>query len=90
MEAGAQQPITEREINVRQVTHWQPSWTQAAPGAPGTFSIQLILDQGAAEYVVRPTADDSDVLVELLDSGKAVYFDVERKVLMFENRQTVP
>ena len=86
MEASGEQAITPGEINVRQVTHWQPSWTEAEPGAPGTFSLQLILDEGAAEHVLRPTADDLDVLVPLLESGKAVYFDMERQVLMFQNR----
>ena len=86
MEASGEQAITPREINVRQVTHWQPSWSEAAPGTAGTFSLQLILDEGAAEHVIRPTADDMDVLVPLLESGQAVYFDMERQVLMFENR----
>jgi hypothetical protein len=35
--------------------------------------------------VIRPTADDFDVLRELLDSGQEVYFDLNRKVLMFGN-----
>ena len=86
MESSGGHRITERQINVRQVTHWQPSWTEAEPGGAGTFSLQLILDEGAAEHVVRPTADDMDVLVPLLESGKSVYFDTERGVLMFENR----
>lgn len=88
MEAGSEGAITQRQIEVRQVTHWQPSWSEASPGEPGTFSLQLILDEGAAEYVLRPTADDMDVLVPLLEGGKAVYFDIERQVLMFENRST--
>ena len=85
MEAGGQ-PITEHQINVRQVTSWQPSWTEESAGADGTFSLQLILDEGAAEHVLRPTADDMDILVPLLETGKAVYFDTARQVLMFENR----
>ena len=79
-------PITEHEIRVRQVTHYQPTWTQSSPGEPGVFTIQLILDEGADEYVVRPTADDTDVLFEMLERGENVYFDMERKVLMFGTR----
>ncbi len=79
-------PISEHEIRVREVTHYQPTWTEGAAGEPGTFTIQLILDQGADEYVIRPTADDTDVLFEMLDRGKNVYFDLERKVLMFGTR----
>ncbi len=86
MEAGEHHEITERQIKVRQVTHFQPTWTEHAPGADGTFTIQLILDHGAEEYVLRPTADDADVLVDLLEAGEDVYFDLERKVLMFGNR----
>lgn len=88
MEATPKQPITEQQLRVRQVTHFQPSWTEQAPGAPGAFSVQLILDQGAEEHVIRPTADDMDVLLPVLEAGKAVYFDLERNVLMFENRTT--
>jgi hypothetical protein len=78
--------ISEHEIRVRQVTHYQPTWTEGAPGQSGTFTIQLILDQGAAEYVIRATAEDMDVLFEMLDRGENVYFDLERKVLMFGTR----
>lgn len=81
MEAHKQ--ITERDIHVRQVTHYQVTWTESAPGSAGAFSVQLILDQGAEEYVVRPTADDLDVLQHLLRRGTNVYFDKGRKVLMF-------
>ncbi len=86
MEAGEHGEITERQIKVRQVTHFQPTWTEHAPGAAGTFTIQLILDHGAEEYVLRATADDTDVLVDLLAEGEDIYFDLERKVLMFGNR----
>jgi hypothetical protein len=85
MESTPQEPMPEA-IVVRQVTHYQTSWTEAEAGASGVFSVQLILDQGAAEYVLRPTAEDLDVLRELLDGGHEVYFDLNRKVLIFENR----
>lgn len=78
--------ITEQQVQVRQVTHFQASWTEHDPGAPGTFSVQLILDEGADAYVIRPTADDLDVLYSLLKKERAVYFDMERKVLMFQNQ----
>ena len=81
-----EEPITPAHIKVRHVTHYQFSWTEEAPGQPGTFTVQLILDQGADEYVLRLVADDADVLFELFDRGKDVYFDTERKVLMFGSR----
>jgi hypothetical protein len=76
---------TERQIQVRQVTHVQASWTEQERGAPGAFTLQLILDHGADEYVLRPTAEDAEVLVELLARSKNATFDLERKVLVFAN-----
>jgi hypothetical protein len=75
----------ERQIQVRQVTHVQASWTEEERGAPGAFTVQLILDHGADEYVLRPTAEDTDVLVKLLARSSNATFDVDRKVLMFGN-----
>jgi hypothetical protein len=75
----------ERQIQVRQVTHVQASWTEQDRGAPGAFTLQLILDHGADEYVLRPTAEDADVLVKLLARSKNATFDLERKVLVFAN-----
>jgi hypothetical protein len=75
--------LTERQIKVRQVTHVQASWTEQARGEPGAFTIQLILDNGAEEYVLRPSAEDTDVLVKLFARSASAAFDVERKVLIF-------
>jgi hypothetical protein len=75
----------ERQIQVRQVTHVQASWTEEERGGPGAFTLQLILDHGADEYVLRPSAQDADVLVKLLARSKSVAFDRERKVLIFAN-----
>ncbi|HYT91716.1 MAG TPA: hypothetical protein VEL76_23585, partial [Gemmataceae bacterium] len=54
-------------------------------GAAGAFTLQLILDNGAAEYVLRPTAEDADMLIKLFAHSANATFDVERKVLMFGN-----
>jgi hypothetical protein len=75
----------ERQIQVRQVTHVQASWTEEERGQPGAFTLQLILDHGADEYVLRPSASDADVLVKLLARSKSAAFDLERKVLIFSN-----
>jgi len=75
----------ESAIKVRQVTDYQVSWTEGERGAPGAFTFQLILDNGAEEYVLRPTDDDADVLTDLLERTRAVYFDLERKILIFGN-----
>ena len=76
---------TEQTIRVRQVTDAQISWSEHGRGEPGAFTIQLILDNGAEEYVLRPTAEDARVQVELFERAKTVYFDLDRKVLIFGN-----
>ncbi|MDQ3889425.1 MAG: hypothetical protein M3312_02615 [Actinomycetota bacterium] len=76
---------TEQQIQVRQVTHVQASWTEQERGAPGAFTLQLILDNGVDEYVVRPTADDADVLLQLFSRSGSAMFDLERKVVVFNN-----
>jgi hypothetical protein len=42
----------------------------------------LILDDGAEEYVLRPTAEDAKVMLKLFRRSEAVYFDLDRKVLI--------
>jgi hypothetical protein len=83
MTDGEQQ--TEGQIQVRQVTHVQASWTERERGEAGAFTLQLILDNGADEYVLRPTAEDADVLVSLFERSDSASFDLERKVLIFNN-----
>ncbi len=74
---------TERQIKVRQVTHLQASWTEKERGGPGAFTLQLILDNGVEEYVLRPAAGDADMLLKLFAKSEYATFDMERKVLMF-------
>jgi hypothetical protein len=83
--ADQQEQHTEQTIRVRQVTDVQASWTERERGAPGAFTFQLILDNGAEEYVLRPTAEDSDVLMDLFKKSKTIYFDMGRQVLIFGN-----
>jgi hypothetical protein len=73
---------TEQAIQVRQVTEAHPNWNEEEREEPGKFSFQLILDNGAEEYVLRPTAQDSKVIIKLLESSKTQYFDMERRVLI--------
>ena len=76
---------TEQSIMVRQVTDVHANWSEQERGAPGKFSFQLILDNGAEEYAIRPPADDADVLVELFKLTDKIYFDMSRQVLIFED-----
>lgn len=76
---------TEENILVRQVTDVHANWSEQERGAPGKFSFQLILDNGAEEYAIRPDAEDADVLVELFKLTDKLYFDLSRQVLIFGN-----
>lgn len=77
------QPLTDDSIKVRQLTHYQFSWTAGEAGAPGTYTLQLVLDQGAWEEVLTLDADDADNLQDLLVNTSDVHYDVGRRVLMF-------
>ena len=73
----------EEQITVRQVTNVHANWSEQERGEPGKFSFQLILDNGAEEYAIRPPAEDSDVLIDLFKKSETVYFDMGRQVLIF-------
>ena len=77
------QPVTDDSVRVRQVNHYQFSWVAGQPGQKGTFTLQLVLDQGAWEEIVTVDADDADVLQDLLADAETVYFDIGRRTLMF-------
>ena len=76
---------TEQSIMVRQVTDLHANWSEQERGGPGKFSYQLILDNGAEEYAIRPEAKDADVLIELFKLTDKIYFDMSRQVLIFGN-----
>ena len=75
----------EEQITVRQVTNVHANWSEQERGEPGKFSFQLILDNGAEEYAIRPPAEDSDVLLDLFKKSDTIYFDMGRQVLIFGN-----
>ena len=56
-ERPAAEQQTEQQIKVRQVTDVHANWNEEERGAPGKFSFQLILDNGAEEYAIRPPAE---------------------------------
>ena len=82
-EREVQEERTEQLIQVRRVTDMHAAWTEGERGAPGAFTLQLVLDHGADEYVLRPTAEDADVLLALWRRSDSATFDLDRKVLMF-------
>ncbi len=78
--------ITEQQIKVRKVTHWQPSFTAQAPGEEGIYTFQLILDHGAEEAILRVNEGDADNLFDWLVASDDVYYDMDRHVVMFGTR----
>ena len=42
-------------------------------------------NNGAEEYVLHPTVEDAEEIFRLRDRSGRVYFDLQRKVLMFGN-----
>lgn len=83
MSPNPKQPITDDSIQVRQVSHYQFSWVAGEAGQPGTWTLQLVLDQGAWEEVLTLDAEDAEVLQNLLKRSATVYYDVRRRTLMF-------
>ena len=77
------QPLTDDSIRVRELSHYQFSWVAGPAGDEGTFTLQLVLDQGAWEEVLTVDADDAEVLRGLLKGSERVQFDIGRRVLMF-------
>lgn len=43
-------------------------------GEPGKFSFQFILDNGADEYVLRPTVDDGRLIMQMINEVESMYF----------------
>ncbi|MFD3503307.1 hypothetical protein ACFWWT_04755 [Streptomyces sp. NPDC058676] len=77
------QPLTDESIKVRQLSHYQFSWVAGDAGARGTFTLQLVLDEGAWEEVLTVDVDDADVLDDLLKTTGTVHYDVGRRTLIF-------
>ena len=74
---------TEQSIRVRQVTDVHSNWSYQGDLQNGKFSYQLILDNGVQEALVMPTADDAKVLRDLIHDSEALYWDLDKEVLIF-------
>lgn len=79
--------LTDDSIKVRQVTHHQFSFIPENAKTPGTFTLQLVLDEGAWEEVISVAAEDAEVLQNLLRCSSNVHYDIGRRVLMFGTRK---
>ena len=74
---------TEQAIRVRQITDIHANWSSQGELENGKFSYQLILDNGAEEVLIMPTADDAKVLRDLIHDAEAVYWDADKEVIIF-------
>ena len=74
---------TEQTIMVRQVTDVHSNWSNQGPLEVGKFSFQLILDDGAEEVLLMPTAEDGKLLRDLIVDADTLYWDVQNEVLVF-------
>lgn len=77
------QPLIDEGIAVRQLSHYQFSWVAGTAGQNGTWTLQLVLDQGAWEEVLTISADDADNLQDILSTAGTVFYDVKRQTLLF-------
>ena len=74
---------TEQTIKVRQITDIHSNWSYQGDLEHGKFSYQLILDNGVEEVLIMPTADDAKVLRDLIHDAEALYWDLEKEVMIF-------
>ena len=74
---------TEQTVMVRQVTDVHSNWSHQGPLEAGKFSYQLILDDGAQEVLIMPTAEDGKLLRDLITDANALYWDTQNEVLIF-------
>jgi hypothetical protein len=74
---------TEQTVMVRQVTDVHSNWSNQGPLEQGKFSYQLILDDGAEEVLIMPTAEDGKLLRDLIHDADTLYWDTQNEVLVF-------
>ncbi len=84
-EQHRQEQRTQEAIKVCQVTEVHGNFNEEERGEPGKFSLQFVLDNGAEEYVLRPTAEDVRTLMLMIDEAESMYFDTERRVLILRD-----
>ena len=74
---------TEKQIQVRQVTDVHANWSNQGDQEDGKFSFQLILDDGAEEAVIMPSAEATEALRDLIKDAETLYWDKTNEVLIF-------
>ena len=74
---------TEQTVMVRQVTDVHYNWSYPEKLEHGKSSYQLILDDGAQQVLIMPTAEDGKLLRDLINDADALYWDIQNEVLIF-------
>jgi hypothetical protein len=62
-----------------------PAPTGTCVSEPAKFSFQFILNDGAEEYVLRPTVQDAEVIRDPIKDADELFFDIERRVLILRD-----
>lgn len=75
--------VTDDSVKVRQLSHYQFSFRAGDAHQNGTWTLQLVLDEGAWEEIITLSADDADNLQDLLEDTKTVFYDIDRRLFMF-------
>ena len=70
-------------LSVRQITDIHSNWSAQGEDTDGKFSFQLVLDDGAEETIIRPTAEDAFVVLQLVPVANSLFFDTTNRVLIF-------
>ncbi len=73
----------EQAIRVRQITDVHANWSNQGDLENGKFSFQFILDNGAEEALVMPTASDAKLLRDLIHDADTLYYDLDKRVVIF-------
>lgn len=76
--------LTQRMVNVREVTEVHGYFSQDKPMEGGTYVYQFILDNGIDEVTYQLNDDDADQVQDLVSGAKSVYYDADQKVLIFK------
>jgi hypothetical protein len=74
---------TEQTIRVRQITDVHANWSHQGPLENGKFSYHLVLDNGAQEALIMPTADDAKLLRDLIHDAVTLFWDLDKEVIIF-------
>ena len=59
------------------------NWSSQGPLVAGKFSFQLILDDGAQEALVMPTAKDGKLLRGPIQDADTLFWDVDKEAIIY-------